>query len=175
MSLQQDLDNLKKIAGDLFKAIDKMKTARPENVSTKPKIIDLSMLVGSDVLCQFSDNDNDWERLYARLKQIDKDSYPFIDDGFGGDWRLCRVAYNHWQAYMTDEQPIPDGYMVELMYDGGIDTEALESSGWAWAEMDIKAYRVTGVADGYIHPWEAKDVFAQDGAGIEDTQKDSEY
>lgn len=154
MSLSPEIEKLRKVAEEMFEAIDNLKFESDEQPKAgQKKIIDLSKLVGSDVLCQFKDNiDDDWEEIYAPVKGGNTDDR--YRDGEGSHWDKCRVAYNIWQPHMTDEQPIPDGYMVELMYNGGIKTEALESSGWAWAEMDIKAYRVVGVADGYKHEWE---------------------
>jgi len=159
MILQQDLDNLKKIANQMFKAIDNMKTTRLENVSPEPKIIDLSMLVGSDVLCQFSDKQSEFGEWYSKLESID-DCYNSIDRL---TWAYCRVAYDIWQPHMTDEQPIPDGYMVETRDAIGI-RPAVKSSKVYWGKINRSEasrifyyYRVVGKADGYKHEWERTD------------------
>ncbi len=113
----------------------------------KPKIIDLSPLVGSDVICSFADSLDDLSKEMF-LGRLSKTTFRYVDHKTA-PWNHCRPLLNHPQVYMGGDWPIPTGYHVEWYDD--------ENDQWVsvdHCQMKGSVYRVTGILPGYIEPWQ---------------------
>ena len=90
----------------------------------QPKIIDLSCLVGSDVLCEFWDGDGN--RALGKLESIDKSAMPgkamyAIEDRLSSHQTLyacCRpsIGMQAITCYMMEDMPIPTGVDFEVLH-----------------------------------------------------------
>ena len=120
-------------------------------VVPKPKKIDHSMLVGSRVLCEFSETDGRWYGGFL----VGADKCIRYADNAGDWWSHIRVAHDYIHAHTGTEQPIPDGYLVEMqVYDRSNDLKkclsgTVESSRVIWEDVYLAAFRVVGIAEGW--------------------------
>jgi len=116
----------------------------------KAKVIDMSYLVGSDVLCEFGDNEEVF--FIDLLSKIDDSGYIRRNGQVG--WKHCRPVFNLWQVHTGDTQPVPDGLMVEVVLRNKGRIKARESEVIKWATVgigdDIIHYRVVGMAEGWV-------------------------
>ena len=100
------------------------------------KPIDLSPLVGSDVLCEFGHG----VKRFGFLKEVSAHG-EFIDEAYNL-WAQCRPVMNKWMAVDKD-MFIPEGLDSTVVYVGG------------WVS-EIKLVKFTGRKEGYLWPWEDK-------------------
>jgi len=118
--------------------------------------IDLSVLVGSDIDCEFNDfddtDDNEW--FIDTLKATENDYYLSRHTG----WNYCRVRENHWHYWGGNWYcPLPKGLNIELRTrNGSIKNvkDYISLGGWRhrkWVQYDddIIGFRVLGVAEGW--------------------------
>jgi len=131
------------------------------------KVIDLSVLIDSQIDCEFKDDIS--ERItIGKLQSVYdwyiSDEYPYKTgnsraDGYG----QCQPRRNHKHAWQGGECPLPEGFEVKVWYrDDSRCTDTLMNSGvykkTGWVHKiygrDIIAFEVLGLADGYVMPWE---------------------
>ena len=132
---------------------------RLERVDAKPtpKKIDHSMLVGSKVLCEFSDDCNEWATDFLECIDSDDDLFPLLRSRDMAYYSHVRVAHDYNHAHTGTEQPIPDGYLVECCWYEVVDDILIKrwSSGRivsdvvTWDSIRLCAYRVVGIAEGW--------------------------
>ena len=100
------------------------------------KPIDLSPLVGSDVLCEASSGDG-FTGLGFQNRIASDGMFMFRD---GSEWPRCRPVMNKWMA-VSEDTKIPDG--LEYQYEvTGAD--------------HIQIVKFTGLKEGYHWPWDDK-------------------
>ena len=125
------------------------------------KVIDLSVLIDSQIDCEFKDDISERitiGKLQSVYDRYISDEYPYKTgtsrvDGFG----QCQPRMDHKHAWQGGECPLPEGFRVKVWLRGGGDSAILIASGyWAWnyRPQDIIAFEVLGIADGYVMPWE---------------------
>lgn len=79
----------------------------------KKKIIDLSMIVGSDIDCEFGYK-NGFSGWGAKLRGVNVDTY--ICDSNGVVYTSCRIRQEHPIVNMWTECPLPDGLEITIYY-----------------------------------------------------------
>tara|TARA_R110002126_G_scaffold281182_1_gene428879 strand:+ start:39 stop:560 length:522 start_codon:yes stop_codon:yes gene_type:complete len=118
------------------------------------KVIDLSVLIDG-IDCEFSKFGNAW--YVAKLIDISRSNDAFSDKG-GYTWKYCRPRMNHIHAWQGGECPLPEGFMVMLTLREGTKITHSSKTKLTWEHdcgyVDIIAFEVLGLADGYVMPWE---------------------
>lgn len=129
------------------------------------QIVDLSKIVGSHVLCEFSDNGGSW-----MIGKLDRTclANPGFRESSGYIFEHCRI-YQGWQAWVEPgDCPLPKGVAYEVMVADSIQGKAvtdfrkinLESTGpcWRWEKtrVQIVAYKPTGLLPNYRYSWEGE-------------------
>lgn len=138
-----------------------------ELIKPKKKIIDLSVLVGSDIDCDFSDSLKYW--YCSKLKDIDVDNdFTFIDH-HKTYWRYCRPRMDHWMGAQDKTEdggfkkcPIPQGFKIQVFDMVGIRvySPVAYNDGWVTCRNEqgqeftidwsvIAEVKILGLADGY--------------------------
>lgn len=124
------------------------------------KQIDLTPLIGSQVLCEFSEkfDDGTFSKEYDFLQAIEPQGYlPASDDAFD-TWSDCRI-YQHpdyWISNADGKLVLPDGLMVNLQFPAHrmewpnhILGKGMFQHDLAHPMNNVMAVQVTGLADGY--------------------------
>jgi hypothetical protein len=149
-------------------------SSNKEEVNAKPakKVIDLSVLIDSQIDCEFwhssrypnqnevgklgdlTDFTNGW--FYSTLK------IPDMPNGnSNGQWKYCRPRMNHKHAWVGGECPLPEGFRVMLTLRDGTKINHSSKTKLTWGHdggyADIITFEVLGLADGYVMPWEVSD------------------
>ena len=131
-------------------------TSNPEiwRIKPKKKVVDLSVLVASQIDCEFRDHggdDGSWH-IY-KLNVVS-------EDGYQADyyvWDECQPRMNHVHYWGGGECPLPEGIVVRLYFrdEVPIDDEIHEGYNWVHCgtSNDIIGFEVLGLADGWEYPW----------------------
>ena len=131
------------------------------------KVIDLSVLIESGVLCVFFDPSTP-SSATGKLKEIRGSAYVSdnrVSSGKHVSSRACKPLMNHIHAWQGGECPVPEGFVVKVWYRHGISSicshvkEHNKATNLRWTSdsfetADIIAFEVLGLADGYVMPWE---------------------
>ena len=125
------------------------------------KVIDLSVLIDSQIDCEFYNRGN--TSYIAKLETIipsrDDGAFVYINDK-GLYWDRCQPRMNHKHAWQGDKCPLPEGFMVNAWMRGAKTTESRLCTDLRWNHtgglMDIMYFEVLRVADGYVMPWESE-------------------
>lgn len=118
---------------------------------TNKKVIDMSKVVGTDTLCEFSKPSKQGIIRYYSGKSIEQMNVPF------------KVAEDIWQS-TANNLVIPDGLIVDFEYFDYVEGLCAKSSFPSenireyQCHFDVTAIKVTGVQEGYRYAWEAEDV-----------------
>jgi len=136
-----------------------------ERFEPAKKVIDLSVLIDSEVLCVFFDPSTP-SSATGKLKKI-RGSAAYVSNnrdssGMPVSSRACKPLMNHIHAWQGGECPLPEGFMVKVWYrDDSVRGDMCSHFNWKWsykaAGSDIIAFEVLGVDDGYVMPWEVSD------------------
>ena len=132
---------------------------------TAKKVIDLSMLIDSQIDCEFKDSgDKNWH-----INKVAEGIYQDILYGTkSGDYfEQCKPRMNHKHAWQGGECPLPEGFIVRLtkwsVHVPHISHIELTTKQWISSKANehttVQAFEVLGVADGYVMPWEVSDDF----------------
>tara|TARA_R110002153_G_scaffold174171_1_gene327345 strand:- start:166 stop:711 length:546 start_codon:yes stop_codon:yes gene_type:complete len=122
------------------------------------KVIDLSVLIDSQIDCEFKD-DNEAGIFISKLSRQGDPSMNYrYYDGDGDTWESCQPRMNHIHAWQGGECPLPEGFRVQVWWRGGL-FEVRQGDLFQWgiqknSSRDIIAFEVLGLADGYVMPWE---------------------
>ena len=119
-------------------------------VRIKPKLkkIDHSMLVGTDVLCQFKDEDDCWLDWYCRLSTIKTQNSRFYIGEDGACYDEIRVAFDIPQVHTGDKCPVPEGYEGKVKFKKGDEwTEVYDLTVIDWS--NVISWMATGIAEGW--------------------------
>jgi len=124
------------------------------------KVIDLSVLIDSQIDCEFSDHTNFHLVLKRSLIEARETGTGRFRCELRTLWKYCRPRMNHIHAWQGGECPLPEGFRVKVWFrDGSESTRSIASgNGLYWGQnnhgSDIIAFEVLGLADGYVMPWE---------------------
>ena len=118
------------------------------------KVIDLSVLIDSQIDCEFKPNGGQW--YVGKLKEILASG--LYEDRLSNIWEQCQPRVNHKHAWPEGECPLPEGFEVKVWFRSGGHTVVTTRSGNYWGiNGDTMCFEVLGVADGYVMPWEHDD------------------
>ena len=125
------------------------------------KVIDLSVLIESGVLCVFFYPSTP-SRATGKLKEIRGSAYVSDNRDSSGRpiiSRACSPLRNHKHAWQGGECPLPEGFRVKVWVRGDRNAKLLGYvANWNHSTTnqydDIIAFEVLGLADGYVMPWE---------------------
>ena len=124
------------------------------------KVIDLSVLIESQIDCEFSDDFSSHITIGPLLLIGNYCEYPYITDRSSDRVHgKCRPRMNHIHAWQGGECPLPEGFMVMPHYRKPLKIRVnvmaadLQWGNWG-VDHDIIAFEVLRVADGYVMPWE---------------------
>jgi hypothetical protein len=129
------------------------------------KVIDLTVLVDSQIDCEFSDRVSDKEVYIGKLFCIFNSTAPYkSDNGYGhiGTYIQCQPRMNHIHAWQGGECPLPEGFRVKVWWRSGEEGDAGDAFhlDLRWSnekrQSDIIQFEVLGLADGYVMPWESE-------------------
>ena len=129
------------------------------------KVIDLSVLIDSQIDCEFKDRNRSGVFINKLSRQGDPSMNYRYYDGDGDTWESCQPRMNHKHAWLGGECPLPEGFRVKVWWrDDDYDEKSRRLvSELIWSHdntsSDIIAFEVLGVADGYVMPWEVSDDF----------------
>ena len=120
------------------------------------KKIDLSCIVGSQVLCEFSEGRNydDWN-IVDFLESID-DYGAYHAVNCCAEYKRCSIKRDIWFANPNGKLVLPDGLNLDLTLRGGIEMTGI-SDEFSFTfdkespEVDIIAVKVTDVAEGWSY------------------------
>ena len=132
----------------------------------KPELntIDMSVLVGSNVDCEFGD-----KKRIGKLEVIyEGKGFIYQCSSINGRHATCRPRMTpHVHAWMGGECPLPEGFRIKVYARNGAIKEYTtgenpgdfhwkhaDDLGTRWARWDIIAFEVIGVADGWKLPFE---------------------
>tara|TARA_R110002153_G_scaffold156209_1_gene308301 strand:+ start:114 stop:602 length:489 start_codon:yes stop_codon:yes gene_type:complete len=117
------------------------------------KVIDLSVLIDSQIDCEFSDKGAKNWHVSKACKGIFQES--LYGTKSGDFFEQCRPRMNHIHAWPEGECPLPEGFEVKVWFRSGGHTVVTTRSGNYWGiNGDTMCFEVLGLADGYVMPWE---------------------
>lgn len=117
----------------------------------KKEIIDLSIMVNSNIDMEFDFLDNKWKTSY--LIEIAKEGYI---NKYGSVFDRCRIRQNHWHSWNGAKCPLPKGLFIatkrkslhsNIVFYGETSSEYLN-----W--KDIIAFKITGIEKKYKYEWQ---------------------
>ena len=135
--------------------------------SAQKKVVDMSCLVGSGILCEFT---NSFARVskgsppLGFLEKLHTDQgAPFEDDG-ACNWQFCAPKMDYWHSWQGgDECPLPEGVRYKVMLREGSILEGEKTNYWGWdcapitEPADVIAFRIDSrnpLHDDYVWPHE---------------------
>ena len=121
------------------------------------KVIDSSVLVDSQIDCEFSDSANFHLVMKRSLIEVRETGTGRFRCELRTLWKHCRPRMNHIHTWQGGECPLPEGFRVKVWWrNGGGDVGDAFNLRWSDEQRgsDIIAFEVLGVADGYVMPWE---------------------
>ena len=131
-------------------------TASQWRIKPTKKVIDMSALIDG-IDCQFSDDKSFRSNFLGTLTDKEGLNYHKYSgdsgDGFVRHAKYCRPRMNHIHAWQGGECPLPEGFIVRVLFRNADNKDGLATDfGDLW--YDIIAFQVFGLADGYVMPWE---------------------
>ena len=125
------------------------------------KVIDLSVLIESEVLCVFFDPSTP-SSATGKLKKIrGSDAYVSNNRDSSGmpvSSRACKPLMNHIHAWNGGNCPLPEGFRVDVIFRDGSKGFNMTTCTLRWTSdgdtLDIIQFEVLGLADDYVMPWE---------------------
>ena len=127
---------------------------------TAKKVIDLSVLIDSQIDCEFSDSANFHLVMKRSLIEVRGTGTGRFRCELRTLWKHCRPRMNHKHAWQGGECPLPEGFEVKVWFRSGGHTVVTTRSGNYWGiNGDTMCFEVLGVADGYVMPWEVSNDF----------------
>tara|TARA_R110002074_G_scaffold56936_1_gene140229 strand:+ start:76 stop:633 length:558 start_codon:yes stop_codon:yes gene_type:complete len=125
------------------------------------KVIDLSVLIDSQIDCEFKDDISERTTIGKLLEITNGDYYPYTT-GNSADkyYGQCQPRIYHKHAWLGGECPLPEGFMVKVTFRNAKlaigDEVVADELYWRrmGSDLDIIAFEVLGLADGYVMPWE---------------------
>jgi hypothetical protein len=128
------------------------------------KVIDLSVLIDSEVLCVFFDPSTP-SSATGKLKDIR--GYEYVSNNIDSSGRpvisrACKPLMNHKHAWQGCECPLPEGFKVNWWFpnkEGGLEfvdnDDSCGKSPFIIPWDIVVMFEVVGIVDGYVMPWEA--------------------
>lgn len=109
-----DIDNYKPYPGEY----EEFEVSDNPNPPTIPRqTIDMSVLVGSNIDCEWMDDKSHKPQGYGKLTEILNGVYT---NEWLEEWNNCRPRFYYWHHYTSTiigtGSPIPEGFMGQVMY-----------------------------------------------------------
>jgi len=122
----------------------------------KKQIIDLSMMIDSEIDMEFEGINKWW---IGKLGEIEiynskkRTEYSMLGDDEG--FYNCRIRQDHWHSWQGGKCPLPEGLEIEVIYRGKTEPETIDQGtmtmdvNWSWRNTvgDIIAFKVIGCAE----------------------------
>ena len=119
------------------------------------KVIDLSVLIDSQIDCEFKDKGAKNWHVSKACKGLYQESLYGTESG--DFFEQCQPRMNHKHAWLGGECPLPEGFEVKVWFRSGGHTVVTTRSGNYWGiNGDTMCFEVLGLADGYVMPWESE-------------------
>ena len=118
------------------------------NFEAKLKIINLSMMIGSDIDMEFSEG-SEWNigKLISLNNYVSDIAHHSLSSN---NHSKCRVRQNHWHAWTGGECPLPEGLNISLIMRSRrlAETTEYQSQFWMYSggNSDVIAFKVLGTA-----------------------------
>lgn len=135
--------------------------SEPSHWRMKPqrKVIDMSVLVGREVDCEFWDGTSGVPK-YGYLEVLaEQVTFPY--GLFNSSmFKHCTPRMNKWMHHDGGECPVPEGFEIKVKYRNGDFAQGdIYPDSWPDQENeindnDIAAYMITGKLDDYRYEWE---------------------
>ena len=127
-----------------------------ERFEPAKKVIDLSVLIDSQIDCEFSDESEFlcMNTRIANLRVVDRGPSWYASNS-PNQYLYCRPRMNHKHAWLGGECPLPEGFRIKVWFRSFGHAVVTTPSRLYWgANSETIAFEVLGVADGYVMPWE---------------------
>ena len=131
-----------------------------QRIKPAKKVIDLSVLIDSQIDCEFRDDIGERTTIGKLLgiTNADLDLYPYTT-GNSADkhYGQCQPRIHHIHAWQGGECPLPEGFEVKVWLRGDTLPKICVRLDWVLqkhSSKDIIAFEVIGIANGYVMPWE---------------------
>ena len=119
------------------------------------KVIYLSVLIDSQIDCEFND-DNEAGLFISKLSRQGDPSMNYrYYDGDGDTWESCRPRMNHKHAWLHNNCPI-EGFVVRA-WTNKEDSLTVKTSSNTIDWSKIMYVEFLGVEHAYVMPWEQDD------------------
>ena len=141
--------------GDTARVFDTLNRIGKELAKSQRKVIDMSPMIGSGLLCSFSDPLIVSNNCISQLTGF----YGLYVNGDGKAWKICTPLLNHWYASPEgwDKCPIPEGFEIEYLKDDNGYASRTSGSYQLWntySWIGVIMFRIIRKLDDYIYPWE---------------------
>ena len=126
------------------------------------KVIDLSVLIDSQIDCEFKNHIGERTTI-GKLLEITDDAaiYPYITGNSANNYYAqCQPRIHHIHAWQGGECPLPEGFEAKVWLRGDTLPKICVRLDWVLqkhSSKDIIAFEVIGIADGYVMPFSVKD------------------
>ncbi len=125
------------------------------HVPPKKQVIDLSVLIESQIDCEFSDRGQQWH--VDKLKEIEYGEVePYVNAE--ATYMKCRPRMNHLHAWQGGDCPLAEGLNVRLWLRNGHTFETLHCEERDWVSKghdSIIAFEILGLSENWQWPWDA--------------------
>jgi len=133
------------------------------------RIIDLSLLVGSDIDMEFcyGKDFSKWN-VGKLIKILTGLRYSTATTDLQPS-KICIIREKHWISWQGGECPLPEGLIIEIQTrkssESSVKITDYRSDVWGWYwnaptcdnRGDIIAFKITGVADGWRYEWDKEE------------------
>jgi hypothetical protein len=128
-------------------------SSRYYRVKPEKKIVDLSVLIESQIDCEFTQGE-DGPTFYGPLKRIDTTAaWPYILNK-SSQFIQCRPRMNHIHYWAGGECPLPGGVKYKTVLRGRDSPPNIQSWEHYYNHSDIIGFEVLELSEGYCWPWE---------------------
>ncbi len=129
------------------------------HVPPKKQVIDLSVLIKSQIDCEFSTNP---DHVHISKLSAITDGGNYIASLTEFTYKRCRPRMNHLHAWQGGECPLPEGLEVKLYFrDSDFSPQDLALKEYDWGHSndrgDIMAFEILSKLDGWIWPFESEE------------------
>ena len=129
----------------------------------KKKIIDLSILIGSDIDMEFGDSIAVNDLGFNVIDNLIEDNNPiglYISKRELRGFEQCRIRQNKWMSWQGGGCPLPEGFIVVLEFNDKttLKVDNYISLDWSRSKNNcIRAFKVIGPEEGWKYEWEKEE------------------
>lgn len=156
-NLNSDIDKLQ--GPNMGSNIDILKAWKVNPPKPKKKIIDLHMMIGSDIDMEFNNNAIDKYWYIEKLVSINVPNNKIYMDRNESFFSNCRIRQNHWHSWQGGACPIPEGLIIKVKTRNNKQFNNDYGPGWRWNHRDkptdIIAFKIIGIAENWTYKKES--------------------